>query len=138
MNTIDPFFSEISQQIHKMYEKVAIIIQIWHKAKSYFTSMSNTWYPITTNMNKITTFFFTISQNSKFRKKLAYLLKFGTETNSILHALVARDTWWWYSIWRKSIQPSWRNAQGQTSRQQTDGQTDWTLSYISRFCLGGA
>ena len=35
MNTINPFFSAISQQIYKMYEKVVIIIQIWYRAKCY-------------------------------------------------------------------------------------------------------
>ena len=29
MNKINLFFSEISQQIHKMYEQIAIITQIW-------------------------------------------------------------------------------------------------------------
>ena len=33
MNKINPFFSDLSQQIHKMYEKVVIITQIWHRAK---------------------------------------------------------------------------------------------------------
>ena len=32
MNKINPFFSVISQQIHKMYVKVAIITHIWHRA----------------------------------------------------------------------------------------------------------
>ena len=56
VNKINPFFSIIPQQIYKMFEKQAIIIQIWHKAKCYFTGMSNTWYMITVpNLNKITT-----------------------------------------------------------------------------------
>ena len=45
MNT-NPF-SEISQQVHKMYEKVAIITQIWHRVICYYTSMSNAWYLVT-------------------------------------------------------------------------------------------
>ena len=36
---------KIPHQIHKMYEKVTIISQSWHRAKWYFTSTSNacTW-----------------------------------------------------------------------------------------------
>ena len=77
------------------YEKVSLIIQMWHRAKCYFTSMINTWYLITVhNMNKITTF--------------------GTVPNSNVHASVAHGTRSWYKIWRKSIQPSWRNVDGWT------------------------
>ena len=62
MNNINPFFSEISQLIHQMYEKVALITQIWHRAKCYITSMSITWYLISVqNMKTITTFFSEIS-----------------------------------------------------------------------------
>ena len=43
MNKINSFFSEISEQTHKMYENVAIITQIWHRAKCHCTSMSNVW-----------------------------------------------------------------------------------------------
>ena len=44
-------------------KKVAIITQIWHRAKYYFTSMSNEWYLITvTNMTTITKFFSELSQ----------------------------------------------------------------------------
>ena len=46
MNKINPFFSEISQQIHKMYEKLATITQNWQRAKCYFTFMSNTLFLI--------------------------------------------------------------------------------------------
>ena len=42
MHKINPFFSEISKQI-----QVARITQIWHRAKCYFTSMSNASYLIT-------------------------------------------------------------------------------------------
>ena len=49
-----------------MYEKVAIITKIWHRYRCYFTSMSNnTWYLIAVpNMNKITTFFSELSQQT--------------------------------------------------------------------------
>ena len=46
-NKFNPFFSEISQQIYKMYEKVDIITQIWLRTTCSFTSMSNAWYLIT-------------------------------------------------------------------------------------------
>ena len=62
-NKINSFISEISQQIYKMYEKVAIITPIWLTAKCYFTRISNAWYWTTVpNMNKFTTFFSEISQ----------------------------------------------------------------------------
>ena len=77
MNKINPFFSEMSQQIHKMYEQVAIITEIWHRARCYFTSMSNRWYMylITVpNLNKITTFFSDISQQTlKIYEKMAII-----------------------------------------------------------------
>ena len=36
MTKINTFFSEISQQIHKMYEKVAIITQSWAQTQMLF------------------------------------------------------------------------------------------------------
>ena len=76
-NNINPLFSELSQQIHTMYEKLPIITQLCHTVRSYFTSISNAWYLITVlNMNRITTFFFYISQDLKLMKKCP-LLKFG-------------------------------------------------------------
>ena len=36
MNKINIFFSEISQQIYKMYEKVAIITQIWQSQMLFY------------------------------------------------------------------------------------------------------
>ena len=33
MNQINKFFSELAQQTHKMYEKAALITEIWHRAK---------------------------------------------------------------------------------------------------------
>ena len=54
MNKIITFFAEISQQTLKSYEKIAIITQIWHKAKFYFTRISGVWYLIIVlNMKKI-------------------------------------------------------------------------------------
>ena len=72
MNKINPLSSEIANK-NKMYEKVAKITQIWHRAKCYFTSMSNIWYPITLpNMTTITTSFSEISQETlKIYEKLA-------------------------------------------------------------------
>ena len=37
MNKNNPCFSEMSHQIHKMYETVTIITQSWQRAKCYFT-----------------------------------------------------------------------------------------------------
>ena len=63
MNQFNPFFSELVQPTHNMYEHAAIITQICHEAKCCFTSMNNAWYLITIpNMNNITTFFSEISQ----------------------------------------------------------------------------
>ena len=46
-------------------QKVTISTQIWHRAKSYFTCLSNAQYLITVPcMNKITTFFPEISQQT--------------------------------------------------------------------------
>ena len=75
MNKINPLCSEISQQMHKMYETVVIITQIWYREKYYFTSKSNMWYLITVpNMNKITTFFSDLSQQTlKIYEKIAIL-----------------------------------------------------------------
>ena len=56
MNNITTFFSDISQQTLniKFYEKIAIITQIWHRAKFYFTSIHGSWYMIMVpNMKKI-------------------------------------------------------------------------------------
>ena len=40
------FFSEISQQTLKMYEKIATISQISYRAKIYFTYFISPWYLI--------------------------------------------------------------------------------------------
>ena len=54
MNKFTTFFSEISQQILKMYEQIAIITKHWHRAKFYFTHISSPWYLIIElNMKKI-------------------------------------------------------------------------------------
>ena len=46
-------FFEISQQTLKIYEKIAIITQIWHKAKFYFICISSLCYLIMVpNMKK--------------------------------------------------------------------------------------
>ena len=70
MNKSNAFFSEILQQIHKIYDKVAINNKIWHIAKSYFTSMRNTWYPMT--VQKINKIIYSVryhNKHSKFMKK---------------------------------------------------------------------
>ena len=48
-----------------MYEQVATITEMWHRDICYFTRMSNACYLKTVpNMNKITTFFSDISQQT--------------------------------------------------------------------------
>ena len=119
MSKINPLFSEISTQIHTMYEKVAIITQMWHLAKCYFASLSISWYLITVpKMNKIATFFSKISEQTlKIYEKIAIIIQIWHRTKSILHASTAHGTWSWYPVWRKSTQPSWRNAWGWTDWQ---------------------
>ena len=43
---ITTFFSAISLQTLKIYEKIAIISQIGHRAKFYFTCIYGPWYLI--------------------------------------------------------------------------------------------
>ena len=58
MNTINLFYSDISQQIHLIYFFKSIITQIWHRGKWYFTCISHTWCLTTVpNKNKINKFF---------------------------------------------------------------------------------
>ena len=108
---INPFFSEISQQIHNMYEKLVTINQIWQRAKCYFTSMINVSYLI------INTFFSQISQQTlKMYEKITIIsqiwhrakfyitcisspcyLIMVPNTNEIYPAIVkecARMDWW--------------------------------------------
>ena len=107
----------------KFKKNIAIIIQIWHRAKCYFTCMRNSWYLITApNMNKITTFISAI-QTLKIYEKIAILAQVWHRAKFCF----IRISGPWYLIWRKSIQPSWRNVRGWT---------DWTLFYIPWFCLG--
>ena len=47
-----------------MYDKVAIITQNQHRAKCYFTRMSNMYLIIVPNINKITTYISDISQQT--------------------------------------------------------------------------
>ena len=44
--TIITFFSEISQQTLNIYEKLAIVSQMWQRGKFYFTHISSPWYMI--------------------------------------------------------------------------------------------
>ena len=43
MNKINTFFSELYQQTLKIYEKIDIITQIWHRAKFYFKCINGPW-----------------------------------------------------------------------------------------------
>ena len=78
-----------------MYEKVAIITQICHRAKCNVISISKAWYLVNVpNMNKITTFFSEISQQiCKIYEKMD-ILKFGTqyeENQSSYHEGMCED-----------------------------------------------
>ena len=59
----------------KVMKNITIIIQIWRRAKCYFTCVSNTWYLISIpNMNKINVFFFELSQQiHKMYEKVAII-----------------------------------------------------------------
>ena len=69
-------------------KNIAIITQIWHRAKCYFTYIRNTWYLITVpHMNKINPFFAKISQQiHKMCQMWAQLHNIGKEPNAILQA----------------------------------------------------
>ena len=78
------------------------------------------------------------NKHSKFMKKWAQLLKFGTEQNYIVYASAAHSTWSWYQIWRKSIEPSWKNVQEQMGRQTGPipiFPNDWTLKPLKHKCV---
>ena len=101
---IDPnsFLSMISQEIHKMYEKVSTITQIWHSQMLYFTSMSNACYLIIVpNMNKITAFF-EISQALKTFEKILIITQIWHRDKYYLTCISSRWSSSWYPIWRKS------------------------------------
>ena len=56
-----------------MYEKLAIIMGVWHQTKCNYTGMSNTWYLVTVpNMNK-TTFYPVSQQTLKMSEKIAII-----------------------------------------------------------------
>ena len=62
-----------------MYEKLTIITQIWHRAKCYYLQVQATWYLIPVPyMNKITTFFSEISQQTlNIYEKMAKITQIG-------------------------------------------------------------
>ena len=129
---MDPFF-EISQQIHTMYEKVAIV-QIWHRTRSYFIGMNNKWYMITVrNMNKICTFF-QISQHSNFIKN-----------NCHNYSNLAQNRILFYMHQQQPMVPDHgtqyeENPSSHHGRMQEDEhvEKDWTHSYFPLLCLSGA
>ena len=129
MNKINQFFYEMSQQPHKMYEKVTIITQIWHRAKCYFPGMSNTWYLVTLpNIITIITFFSEISQQTlqtlKIYKKIDTTTQIWHWTKFYFTCISSTCTWSLYQIWRIPSQPSW----GQTNRW-----IDWQTRHIPIF-----
>ena len=85
----------------KFKKNIAINTQISHRAKLYYTFISNTWHLITVpNMNKINPFFWERSQQTlKIYEKIAIITQFSTEPNSILHASARNGIWLLYQIW---------------------------------------
>ena len=140
---INPF-SEISRQIHKMYEKFAIITQIWQRATCYFTSMSNTSYLITTYQIWKKSPHSSLSNNhSKCMKKQQSLEIY--EEIAIISQIWHRAKIYfmyisspWYLIMvpnMMEIHPSIHPSIPYGGMFE-DGRTDWTLSYIPQFRLG--
>ena len=127
-----------------MYEKVALTTHIWHRAKCYFTIMSNAWYLISVpNMNKISTCFSEISQQTlKMYEEIAKITQ-------ICHRAKFYFTYMsspWYLIMvpnnMKKIHPIIMEEcfeDGWTD-WLTGGWTDrlmhWTLSYFPQVSLG--
>ena len=96
-----------------------IITKIWHRAKCNFTSINNTWYTwvmyqIWTNSPHSSPSY---QQTLTIYGEIAKLSQIWhrAKWNYILCASVAHGTWSWYQIWRKSIQPYWRNMRGQAN-----------------------
>ena len=71
--------------------KVIIITQIRHRAKCYFTSVTNVWYiAFVPNMNKITTFFCdTLQQALKLYEKMSIINQIWYRVKSYLQCMVA-------------------------------------------------
>ena len=116
MNKINPFFNELHalQQILKMYEKVAIITQIWHWAKCYLQpwAMHHTWllYQIWTKSPHSSLRYYNKHSKNVWKNCHNYSNWYRAKFYFICISGL------WYQIWRKSIQPSWRNVQRQTNR----------------------
>ena len=126
MNTINTFFLRYHKKHRICMKNIAIITQIWHRCKCYFTCFSNTWYLISVpNMNIINPFFNEISQQiQKMYEKMAIITQIWQKRQTLFYMHQwSMVLWSWYPIWRKSIQPSWRNARGWTDRW-TDAWTD--------------
>ena len=100
----------------------------------YMTCINDIYYLITIpSMNKINTFFSHILQQThQIYEKIAIIIQFGRERNSIGCALAGHGTWLWYQIWRTihlAIMEEYMRMARQLARH-TDGQLDWTHSYI--------
>ena len=138
MNTINPFFPRISQQIHKMFEKVAILTLIWHRVKCYFTSMSNALAP---------------DNCTKYEQNHHILLQdITTNTqnvwkNSHNYSNLTQSQIVFYVHQRPMVpdhgtqyqKNSSSHHEGMREDVSTDGRTEsWTLSYMPLFHLGAA
>ena len=122
----------------KVLTNIALITQICHGAKCNFTCISNTWYLITVpNVNQIIPFFSEIAQQiHKVYEKVAIITQI-CQSQILFYVYqqpMVSDHGYWYQIWGKSIQPSWRNVQGQTNVCTVlAGKMDWWTMPIPIF-----
>ena len=71
------------------------------------------------------------NKHPTFMNKLPQLLKFG-RAKFYLCATATHGTWSWYQIWRKSIQPSWRNVcQFHYHGARNNKHSDWVWPGLS-------
>ena len=115
-----------------MYEKVAIITEIWHIAKCYFTRMNNALYLITVSkMNKKYHILFWDLTTLKIYEKITQITQIGYRGKFYFTCISSL----WYLIMlpnMKKIHPAIIEECVRMFRR-----TDETFSYIPRFRLGG-
>ena len=123
MNKVNPFFSERSQQIHKMYETLATIAQVWQRAKC----MSNVLDLI--NVPDMKT-----KIHSSLRDHSTFKIY---EKMTIISQNLAQIQIVFYMHQQPMVPDQGTQYEGNPSRyhggMREDGLTDWTLSYIPQF-----
>ena len=87
-------------------------------------------------MNKIITFFSKIAQAVKIYEKITIIIQICHRDKFYFTCISGP----WYLIMGTSMKKIHPTIIEECTRTDglTDGLTDWTLSYIPRFCLGGA